>query len=249
MHSCFPVSLRSFPLSRTNLDAPNQCCFVSKREKTVNIQPQQREILILFQTNRSGLIFVIGNQSSLTTERGYQTPQPIHIAGKWFALIPLAQKRGYLMLARCIVSSQSSLDHWSHICKSCRMNGVCVKSLASKQAGWWPGHVLVSPHMLHSVVFPHDGEHEDTFSACSHMWFHFCCDGLCFVLFFSPLPPLFVLCWLGVVGQKEQTERSNLIPLSVSFMHIAPAGEAETICFCCYWAAAVMRPFLCWFRY
>lgn len=156
---------------------------------TVNIQPHQRVIIILFQTNRSGLIFVIGNQSSLTTEQSYQTPQPLHIAGKWSTLIPLTQKRGYLMLACCIVSSRSSLDHSSHICKSCRMNGVCVKSLASKQSGWWPRHVLDSPHMLHSVVFPHDSEHEDTFSACSHMWFHFCCDGLRFVFFvFSPSP-------------------------------------------------------------
>lgn len=93
--------------------------------------------------------------------------------------------------------------------------------------------------MLHRVLFPHDGKHEDRFSC---LWLRLIaflplrvsceCVGCCFFLLLFFLTPLVCLLWgMSVASWKEQTNKGNLIPPSVTSMHVAPAGEAETICF------------------
>lgn len=101
--------------------------------------------------------------------------------------------------------------------------------------------------MLHSVLFPHDGKHEDRFPClwlCLIAFLYACVQVLVVFLlsfFQTPLVFFFFLCSMNVASWRERTNRGNLIPPSVTSMHVAPAGGAETICFSVIERVAVMR--------
>lgn len=126
------------------------------------------------------------------------------------------------------VSSQSSLGLHSHFCKRCLMNKitlckVCLPGL--KQPGVVTQEIITLKETHCSLHHPTAWRQmwKCIFWLKSHssLWLH-CCVMVCFC------------CYLvnGCGKVKERSwKKGNLYPLSFSYMHNAPEGTTETICF------------------
>ena len=143
LFSCLPLCLS--PLSCINFSMPNQCFFISERERQSQRKREggknpsntsdncvaeslhKRAILISVLSVEMRLILTdICYWNQMITYHGMRLSNALSFMGKHSSLVPLAEK------GRCfdvgVVSSQSLLGHWSHICKSCLMNNAYIKS-------------------------------------------------------------------------------------------------------------------------
>lgn len=127
------------PLSCINLSMLNQCFFISERER----ERRGKTSLLLhidcvaeYLSSTKGYLdfnifthvtnidwyLLLKSNYHLSSHEAFKYP-PLKV----FLFNPSQWEEKMFDVG--VVSSQSSLDHWSHICKSCLMNNVCVKSV------------------------------------------------------------------------------------------------------------------------